>query len=292
MANIDDDQDWGQEDPDNRETDGFESIGDAMDGTMKEIEEKVNDPEYKEKVQRNLEKQEEERKKRIQEYLKKEEYLEVMMRESKMNIPPNYRSANAERFKKPPYTESETEPPIKRIEDWYKDDSAPWLFIYGSTNTGKGYFSAYLAKRFCRDKAHRLAKSDEISTDRLLANRWEPGPYFQGVSNLITRIKDTYSRQAEEQKQDIVQEMTNKDILILDDLGAENITDESINTIYNILENREYVQESKRTIITSNLSLKIVDKKLDPRIASRITRNGPTMEFSYDTLNQGQVEEI
>lgn len=58
------------------------------------------------------------------------------------------------------------------------------------------------------------------------------------------------------------------DVLIIDDLGSEYITDFSITQVFNVINKR--LVERKSTIITSNLSFNELKKNYDDRITSRI----------------------
>ncbi|MCI0501990.1 MAG: ATP-binding protein [Fusobacteria bacterium] len=58
-------------------------------------------------------------------------------------------------------------------------------------------------------------------------------------------------------------------VLILDDLGAHNYTQWSINQLYALINYR--LNNELTTIITTNLTLEEIDSLLDQRIASRIT---------------------
>jgi len=58
------------------------------------------------------------------------------------------------------------------------------------------------------------------------------------------------------------------DVLFLDDLGAEKMTDFVRQSLYAIINYRE--QHELPTIITSNYNLSNISGKIDDRIASRI----------------------
>lgn len=61
----------------------------------------------------------------------------------------------------------------------------------------------------------------------------------------------------------------NTKFLILDDFGAEKMTEFAIETIYLLIDFR-YRQELNKTVITSNLSLGKIGELMDDRISSRI----------------------
>jgi DNA replication protein DnaC len=67
----------------------------------------------------------------------------------------------------------------------------------------------------------------------------------------------------------VIRDLCHHDLLVLDDLGAEKTTEFAITTLYIIIDRR--IRDAKRTIITTNLSLKEIEDKLDARIASRLS---------------------
>lgn len=66
----------------------------------------------------------------------------------------------------------------------------------------------------------------------------------------------------------IINEYTNVDALLIDDIGVEKNTDYCMQCWYTIINNR--YNDCKPTIFTSNYSLKILSEKLGNRIISRI----------------------
>ncbi len=87
---------------------------------------------------------------------------------------------------------------------------------------------------------------------------------FNGGGKIVSRWGE---REASEQE--IIEHYSNCDFLILDDLGAEKTTDYALSALYIIIDNR--INELKRTIVTTNLSLPELEEKMDARIASRLS---------------------
>ncbi len=69
----------------------------------------------------------------------------------------------------------------------------------------------------------------------------------------------------------------NYDLICLDDLGTERNSEAAQQNIYFILDER--YRKCLNTIVTSNLTLKEIDK-YDPRIASRLSEMGQVIEFN------------
>lgn len=97
--------------------------------------------------------------------------------------------------------------------------------------------------------------------------------YFGNTTDIMSFIKSTYSKDAEVTELEAVKLMTEKvDLLVIDDLGKENETANTIAVLYQII-NRLYENE-KPVIITTNYNSIDLAKKLGERgeaIVSRIT---------------------
>jgi DNA replication protein DnaC len=91
---------------------------------------------------------------------------------------------------------------------------------------------------------------------------------YRNVPELLFAIRASFNG-GEQSERAIVDECTNAEYLILDDMGAEKSTEYSIGVLYMIINHR--LSHNKPTVITSNLSLAQIDSKLDARIASRLS---------------------
>lgn len=93
--------------------------------------------------------------------------------------------------------------------------------------------------------------------------------YFTTAPELLLRIRSTFNDGGWETEDEVIRDLCSHDLLVLDDLGAEKTTEFAITTLYIIIDRR--IRDAKRTIITTNLSLKEIEDKLDARIASRLS---------------------
>lgn len=83
---------------------------------------------------------------------------------------------------------------------------------------------------------------------------------------------------------DIINNLTECDLLILDDLGAEFDTKYKSSVLYNIMNSR--MLSSKPTIISTNMKLSDMEKKYDERIVSRIIGTMERIEFAGSDIRQ------
>ena len=67
---------------------------------------------------------------------------------------------------------------------------------------------------------------------------------------------------------DVLEKYAQCELLILDDLGAEKVSDFTIQSLYLVIDRRN--RELKPTIVTTNLSLEEIETLIDARMASRL----------------------
>lgn len=91
--------------------------------------------------------------------------------------------------------------------------------------------------------------------------------WYQISSNFFSRLMD-YKMNDIREYNNMLRMVNDVDLLIIDDLGAENLTESRKEEIFNILNNRVY--SKKPIIISTNLNLKEIKDKYSERISSRI----------------------
>lgn len=123
------------------------------------------------------------------------------------------------------------------------DDAGCDIVLHGSTGCGK----THLAIAMMQNK---------------------PDAVFTTAPELLLSIRSSFSGNSFENEAYIIDKFASPEILVLDDLGAEKTTEFAITTLYIIIDRR--LRDAKRTIITTNLTLKEIEEKLDARIASRL----------------------
>ena len=92
---------------------------------------------------------------------------------------------------------------------------------------------------------------------------------FVTAPELLLEIKKTFTDSSITTESDVIDRYSNADLLILDDLGSEKTTEFAIQSLYLVIDRRN--RNMRPTIITTNLSLKEIEEKLDARIASRLS---------------------
>lgn len=150
----------------------------------------------------------------------------------------------------------------KRFTGWNKDMLIPalkkllekclsekGLFITGTRGSGKTCFSTVIGKELIRQ---------------------EKEVWFKNATELMWEIKSTFDKVGKIfNDYDLICNWANKPYFILDDLGSEASSEYVRQSLY-VLINKRYL-DNLPLIITSNLTLEEVAKRIDDRIASRLT---------------------
>jgi DNA replication protein DnaC len=91
------------------------------------------------------------------------------------------------------------------------------------------------------------------------------------MPELLMEIRATYNVKKKDAptEEEVVEKYSRCGVLVLDDLGAEKVTDFSITTLYLIIDRRN--RDLRPTIVTTNLSLQEIGEKIDGRISSRLS---------------------
>lgn len=134
------------------------------------------------------------------------------------------------------------------------------LFIWGKVGTGKSVLAASFAKTY-------------ISEGRQLI--------WINYTAFIMKLQKAFNNELMEDPYTIAEDTAKfPGILIIDDFGAEKLTDFVRQITYYILNERE--QRLLPTIITSNFSLAQIDEMIDVRISSRIAGMCKVVELTGD----------
>lgn len=176
---------------------------------------------------------------RVEQEQKRSKIVEIF---NQSRLGPRLRNASFENFEQLPGTQAAYREAVRFVRDklWMKHDG---LLIYGKPGNGKSHLAAAVVN---------AAVSMDISA--LMLN----------VPELMTQIKATY-RVSRYTEADILYWVAEADLVVLDDLGAENLTGNTYEVIYKII-NTLYNKE-KSLIVTTNLD---VERELPDAIGPRI----------------------
>ena len=142
---------------------------------------------------------------------------------------------------------------------------SPNLLFQGATGLGKTHLSLAIAREVI-DKGF--------------------GVIYSSTPNILSRLeKEHFSYNRNDIEEESTQQhLMDCDLLILDDLGTEFATSYSTATIYNIVNTR--LMTGRPTVISTNLSLREIEKNYSERFVSRVMGNNLRIEFLGKDIRQ------
>lgn len=127
------------------------------------------------------------------------------------------------------------------------------LLLWGNPGNGK----SYLAAAIC----HEIKSRGFI-------------PVFQSVPELLGRIRSTFNKNAKDSESEIMNAVLKCDLLVLDDIGAEKISDWVLDAMFRIIDGR--YRNKRPTLFTTNFTptellyrFMADDKSVEQEIAAR-----------------------
>lgn len=126
-------------------------------------------------------------------------------------------------------------------------DGTKNLLLHGTYGTGKSHLSISVTKKLIK-KGHSCL--------------------FLSLPKLLTKIRDTYNNESMTEDR-LLKHIQRVDLLVLDDLGAEQQTEWAITKLFEVMDSRA----GKSTIYTTNLSSGELRKQMNERNFSRLMEN-------------------
>lgn len=112
---------------------------------------------------------------------------------------------------------------------------------------------------------------------------------FQSVPELLERIRHTFNKNNTETEQQIMNALLKCDLLILDDIGAEKVTDWVSDVLFRIIDGR--YRRNKPILYTSNLKPSELEEKLGRRIYDRILETTIPVQNKATSYREEQARE-
>ncbi len=131
------------------------------------------------------------------------------------------------------------------------------LLLTGPSGLGKTFLSSCIASKLINEGVNVIYQSSSV------------------VFSLLDRVK--FSKNVSEADLYTAERLLDSDLLILDDLGTEFITEFSVSELFRILNTR--ILTGRKTVINTNLSLSDLKKIYSERILSRIIGNFVILKF-------------
>lgn len=133
------------------------------------------------------------------------------------------------------------------------------LYLYGNSGLGKTFISHCIAKELLDRGKSVIYQTATDLIDSIRRNKFNQNIQVNTLSYLYQC-----------------------DLLIIDDLGTESLTDFANNELFNLLNRR--LMDQKSNVISTNLSLKELQKRYSTRLTSRIIGNFTFLKFVGDDI--------
>ena len=159
---------------------------------------------------------------------------------------------------------------VKNFIDNFDDPEEKNLIFTGNTGVGKTFLTNCIANEL-------LSQGKTV--------------LYQTAPVMFDEINDAkFGR--EHAKFDLYENILNVDLLIIDDLGTEKITDTKITELFNIINTRLLNQNHKitKTIISTNLNVDELFQTYTARIGSRLAGNYRFLRFFGEDLRFKKVK--
>jgi DNA replication protein DnaC len=127
------------------------------------------------------------------------------------------------------------------------NDSSRGLLFLGPCGTGKTHLAVAITKAL-------IQKAVEVA--------------FVTVAELLSSLRATYDDTSRISEQNILDHMGKVPMLVLDDLGAEKVTDWTKDRLYLIVDRR--YREARPIIVTTNCDVKELEDHVGMRVFSRL----------------------
>lgn len=157
------------------------------------------------------------------------------------------------------------------------------LTVTGATGTGKTHLAVGMMREWYLLNI-KAGEDDIMGRDMIIY----PGrPILLPAVELVLELQAGFDR--EKPQTEIVEKYAVAPFLVLDDLGAEKVTDWTRQMMYTLVDRR--YRYSRPTVITTNLTLEELADTIDRRIVSRLSEMGLVIDMKgKDFRVHGRVE--
>lgn len=148
------------------------------------------------------------------------------------------------------------------VETWAeRREKGSSLILCGSVGTGKTHLACGITQELIRRYSCRVI--------------------YTTVAQAVRRVRSTYSRNAQETEEMVLDEMIRVPLLILDEVGIQSGTEHEHGVLFEIINGR--YASVRPTIVISNLGIKDLSGAIGERLVDRLRENGGAINFTWQS---------
>jgi DNA replication protein DnaC len=152
------------------------------------------------------------------------------------------------------------------------------VFLTGIPGSGKTHIAVGLLYLRYKLDVDRLEEMEKEPHDAAFIPGQKFGEYiFLPSVELFLELKASFGDR-DSTEESVLSTYTNAQFLVIDDVGAEKVSDWSRQMFYTLID-RLY-RDEKQVVVTSNLSLSQISSLMDDRISSRLVEMGVVIELN------------
>lgn len=104
---------------------------------------------------------------------------------------------------------------------------------------------------------------------------------YATMNKALRAIRATYGKESERTEQQVINLLTNPDMLILDELGVKSASDYDKTMMFEVIDER--YQSKLPTLVISNLSVSKLKEATDERMMDRLQHSGTVLVFDWES---------
>lgn len=164
---------------------------------------------------------------------------------------------------------------LESLADAKKLQELCWRYCDGWGELSKKWWGLYFWGNIGAGKTHTAT-----AVCNELIERYCVQVYFVNLWDVADRVKKTFGKEKANLDGTLFEEMRKCELLVLDDIGVENVSDWLAEQIYLVINFR--YENNKPIIATSNQSLEDLAKTHRPQICSRLQEMCRVVQFTGD----------
>jgi DNA replication protein DnaC len=201
----------------------------------------------------------------------------------KAGVPPRYQQARFESFRRRAGT-TEAMDYCRELAEGTGDLDDVGVILTGPPGTGKTHLAVSILAVYAVDhveaswgRRNREAEAGEQVRpldlwEQDVARRWTPR--FASVPRLLEHLRRSYQ---DDSRGDPMEALERAELLVLDDLGVEKVTDWTVDRLTTLVGTR--YDTERPTVVTSNYDLEALANRGYDRIVSRLLEDGPHLRI-------------